>query len=54
LEKLAEIYKRPLVLFFFPELPIEAEEKQQFRTLLDFEIKNLAANTIVLLIYAYW
>ncbi|MFM7878249.1 MAG: ImmA/IrrE family metallo-endopeptidase [Microcystis panniformis] len=46
LEKLAEIYKRPLALFFFPEPPIEAEEKQEFRTLPDFEIENLAADTI--------
>jgi len=35
LEKLAEIYKRPLALFFFPEPPLEAEEKQEFRTLPD-------------------
>jgi len=40
LEKLAEIYKRPLALFFFPEPPLEAEEKQEFRTLPD------AADTI--------
>ena len=46
LEKLAEIYKRPLALFFFPEPPLEAEEKQEFRTLPDFEIENLAADTI--------
>ena len=46
LEKLAGIYKRPLALFFFPEPPLEAEEKQEFRTLPDFEIENLAADTI--------
>lgn len=46
LEKLAEIYKRPLALFFFPEPPLEAEEKQEFRTLPDFEIENLATDTI--------
>ena len=46
LEKLAEIYKRPLALFFFREPPLEAEEKQEFRTLPDFEIENLAADTI--------
>ncbi|GAL94563.1 ImmA/IrrE family metallo-endopeptidase [Microcystis aeruginosa] len=46
LEKLAEIYKRPLALFFFPEPPLEAEEKQEFITLPDFEIENLAADTI--------
>ncbi len=45
LEKLAGIYKRPLALFFFPEPPLEAEEKQEFRTLPDFEIENLAADT---------
>jgi Zn-dependent peptidase ImmA (M78 family) len=46
LEKLAEIYKRPLALFFFPEPPTEAEEKQEFRTLPDFEIDNLETDTI--------
>jgi hypothetical protein len=40
------IYKRPLALFFFREPPLEAEEKQEFRTLPDFEIENLAADTI--------
>ncbi|MDB9422589.1 XRE family transcriptional regulator [Microcystis aeruginosa CS-563/04] len=46
LEKLAEIYKRPLALFFFPEPPKEAEEKQEFRTLPAFEIDNLETDTI--------
>jgi Zn-dependent peptidase ImmA (M78 family) len=46
LEKLAGIYKRPLALFFFPEPPLEAEEKQEFRTLPDFEIDNLETDTI--------
>lgn len=47
LEKLAyQIYKRPLALFFFPEPPIEAEENEEFRTLPEFEIENLAPDTV--------
>jgi len=46
LEKLAyQIYKRPLAIFFFPKPPLEKDPKQSFRTLPDFEIENLEADT---------
>ena len=46
LEKLAyQIYKRPLAIFFFPKPPLETDPKQSFRTLPDFEIENLIADT---------
>ncbi|MDH3269452.1 MAG: ImmA/IrrE family metallo-endopeptidase, partial [Ignavibacteria bacterium] len=46
LEKLAyQIYKRPIALFFFPKPPLETDPKQSFRTLPDFEIENLTADT---------
>lgn len=42
LERLAyKIYKRPLALFFFPEPPQEETPKQSFRTLPDYEIRQL-------------
>ncbi len=50
LEKLAyEIYKRPIALFFFPEPPEETDEKQEFRTLPDFEIDKLQPDTMLAL-----
>lgn len=46
LEKLAyTIYKRPLAVFFLPEPPQEPRVEQQFRTLPDFELDRLAADT---------
>ncbi len=45
LEKLAyEVYKRPVALFFFPELPEEEEPEHRFRTLPEVEL-NLAPDT---------
>ncbi len=46
LERLAyTYYKRPIALFFFPEPPEEAEPEEAFRTLPDFEIRNLQPDT---------
>jgi len=46
LETLAyKIYKRPVALFFFPDPPDEPEPAQEFRTLPDFEIEDLAPDT---------
>lgn len=46
LETLAyKLYKRPIALFFFPEPPDEPEPAQEFRTLPDFEIEDLAPDT---------
>jgi len=39
-------YKRPLAIFFFPEPPAEAKPAQEFRTLPDFEIENLAPDSL--------
>lgn len=42
LEKLAyQLYKRPLAIFFFPEPPEEPDAGESFRTLPEFEIRNL-------------
>jgi Zn-dependent peptidase ImmA (M78 family) len=46
LEKLAyNLYKRPLAVFFLPEPPKEPDVKQEFRTLPDVELDQLAADT---------
>lgn len=46
LEKLAyQVYKRPLAVFFFPEPPVEPDLKSRFRTLPDFDLETLSANT---------
>ena len=46
LEKLAyQIYKRPIALFPFPEPPDEPDPQKSFRTLPEFEITNLSADT---------
>ena len=46
LETLAyRVYKRPLALFFFPEVPDEPGPRESFRTLPDTEIAELAADT---------
>lgn len=46
LERLAEIvYHRPVALFFLPEPPDEAAPQQEFRTLPDFDIAALGADT---------
>ena len=42
LEKLAyEVYKRPVALFFFPEVPEEEIIEQEFRTLPEDELSNI-------------
>ncbi|MBW7942820.1 MAG: ImmA/IrrE family metallo-endopeptidase [Candidatus Kuenenia stuttgartiensis] len=47
LEKLAySVYKRPVAVFFFPDIPKEASPKTDFRTLPDTEIENLPAQII--------
>jgi len=46
LEKLAySVFRRPLALFFFPTPPDEPDPHQSFRTLPDFEIEELSAET---------
>lgn len=46
LEKLAyKLYKRPLAVFFLPSPPEEPSLRQEFRTLPDFEIDQLAPET---------
>lgn len=46
LEKLAyKVYKRPVAVFFFPAPPEEPDPKHSFRTLPDFEIETLDADT---------
>lgn len=46
LETLAySLYKRPLAVFFLPAPPQEMKVKQEFRTLPDFELDQLAADT---------
>jgi Zn-dependent peptidase ImmA (M78 family)/transcriptional regulator with XRE-family HTH domain len=46
LEKLAySVFRRPLALFFFPAPPDEPDPHQSFRTLPDFEIEELSAET---------
>lgn len=46
LEDLAyRLYKRPLAVFFLPAPPSEAKVKEEFRTLPDFELDQLAADT---------
>ncbi|MGH9834443.1 MAG: ImmA/IrrE family metallo-endopeptidase [Blastocatellia bacterium] len=46
LENLAyKLYKRPLAVFFLPRPPAEPSLKQKFRTLPEFEMDNLAADT---------
>jgi len=46
LEALAErLYHRPVALFFLPEPPLEPETQQEFRTLPDFDIRRLKADT---------
>lgn len=46
LETLAySLYKRPLAVFFLPAPPREMKVKQEFRTLPDFELDQLAADT---------
>jgi Zn-dependent peptidase ImmA (M78 family) len=46
LERLAyRFYKRPLALFFFPMPPEEADPREQFRTLPQFEIEHLLPDT---------
>ena len=46
LEKLAyQLYKRPIALFFLPELPNEPEQSQEFRTLPEFVLEELSSDT---------
>lgn len=54
LEKISySLYKRPVALFFFPEPPREPDPAQSFRTLPDFEIRNLAPDTRRIIREAY-
>ncbi len=49
LERLAhEIYKRPLAVFFFPEVPSEGSPKTEFRTLPDAVLNELPPDLIKL------
>ena len=46
LERLAyKVYHRPIAVFFLPNPPSEPNLKQEFRTLPDFEIDRLSADT---------
>jgi len=46
LEKLAEgLYHRPVALFFLPDPPEEPAAHQEFRTLPDFDVTGLSADT---------
>lgn len=46
LEALAyKVYKRPLAIFFFPEPPEEPDPEHSFRTLPEFEVEELNADT---------
>lgn len=46
LERLAyQVYKRPIALFFFPEPPAEKNVVTELRTLPEFEIAKLSADT---------
>ncbi len=46
LEDLAyRVFKRPIAIFFFPHPPTEADPKQAFRTLPDFDLDNLHPDT---------
>lgn len=46
LEKLAQgLYHRPVALFFLPEPPEEPAAQQEFRTLPDFDVSSLNADT---------
>jgi Zn-dependent peptidase ImmA (M78 family)/transcriptional regulator with XRE-family HTH domain len=46
LETLAEtVYHRPVALFFLPSPPKEASAQEEFRTLPDFDVAGLAADT---------
>jgi Zn-dependent peptidase ImmA (M78 family)/transcriptional regulator with XRE-family HTH domain len=46
LERLAEkVYKRPVALFFFPAPPSEEPPDSEFRTVPDFDLESLSADT---------
>src|SRR5262245_39021621 len=46
LEKLAYVlYKRPIAIFFFPDVPSEIDPEKAFRTLPHSEIEELAPDT---------
>src|SRR5450759_4465939 len=54
LEKISySLYKRPIALFFFPEPPGEPDPNQSFRTIPDFEIRNLTPDTRRIIREAY-
>ena len=44
LEKLANKFKRPLAIFFFPEAPQEISQKKSFRTIPEYEFDSLPPN----------
>lgn len=41
LENIANRYKRPLAVFFFPEVPKEISPKKSFRTIPEYEFENI-------------
>lgn len=45
LETLAQVYRRPVALFFLPEPPFEEPVEHEFRTLPDADIASLSADT---------
>ena len=46
LERLAyKVYRRPLAVFFLPQPPAEPEPEHEFRTLPDFDLEDLTADT---------
>lgn len=46
LETLAyKVYKRPLAVFFLPEPPAEPEPEREFRTLPEYDLESLSADT---------
>ena len=50
LESLAyDIYKRPLALFFFPDIPEEEDVRQSFRTLPEQELQRMPSRILYLL-----
>ena len=42
LEVLANKYKRPIAIFFFPDIPKEVSSKKSFRTIPEYEFNNIS------------
>jgi Zn-dependent peptidase ImmA (M78 family)/DNA-binding XRE family transcriptional regulator len=49
LEKLANIYRRPVAVFYFPEPPLEEKPKEQFRTLPNFILETFSPAVVKLI-----